>query len=138
MQNTILFHQPNIKPFKSFNASNYSSSSSCSMAEFMNITSHVLIYPPSMLQSLRIIVIQIHLMFLFIEQVQHYAIKSSNIQIHLMFLFITGRTEKLIQHTEFKYISCSYLSVSKSLNYATVTNSNTSHVLIYQLSVATT
>uniref|UniRef100_UPI001F27DD07 hypothetical protein n=1 Tax=Roseburia hominis TaxID=301301 RepID=UPI001F27DD07 len=64
------------------------------MAEFMNITSHVLIYPPSMLQSLRIIVIQIH----------------------LMFLFIKDEYIRLMSEKKFKYIICYYSKTSHTLN----------------------
>ena len=72
-------------------------------------TSHVLIYPlPYTFQILVII-----------------------IQIHLMFLFIAESKLKEMENSKFKYISCSYLSYSLPISYYYVNNPNTSHVLIY-------
>ncbi len=104
-------------------------------------TSHVLIYRPAPQGTLCLPEIQIHLMFLFIKigltlwvglswysNTSHVLIYHCHflfsflcftIQIHLMFLFIeliTGLTTRL---AEFKYISCSYLSINiqlKSIN----------------------
>ena len=78
-------------------------------------------------QSLKI---QIHLMFLFINQYLQETFTVKEIQIHLMFLFIRYWCSKGLKTPEFKYISCSYLSLTCHLHYTT--HSNTSHVLIYR------
>ena len=56
--------------------------------------------------------IQIHLMFLFILVLCFSVSSVKRIQIHLMFLFIDVSSVKRIDFRLFKYISCSYLSLS--------------------------
>ena len=62
------------------------------------------------MSGLYVIIIQIHLMFLFngifrrLEEIQ------SLIQIHLMFLFNDKEIEEELSFILFKYISCSYLT----------------------------
>ncbi len=54
--------------------------------------------------------IQIHLMFLFINYRLSETISALQIQIHLMFLFIPYLSISFFFAAQFKYISCSYLS----------------------------
>ena len=73
-------------------------------------TSHVLIYRGNLFLSSLAVIIQIHLMFLFIlGEFRRYYINKL-IQIHLMFLFINFYGQDVYEKS----------------------NSNTSHVLIYQ------
>ena len=77
--------------------------------------------------------IQIHLMFLFIYRRMTAYKEILKIQIHLMFLFIGCPYKYGATGPEFKYISCSYLSFLRTLQYQHVYYSNTSHVLIYRV-----
>ena len=101
--------------------------------------------------------IQIHLMFLFIKCLTQVKQGQPIIQIHLMFLFIGGKTTHFLKLGLFKYISCSYLShfLLNFYNYYIIfkyiscsylsrkhyyhkyhlQNSNTSHVLIYLVTI---
>ena len=94
-------------------------------------TSHVLIYQISTCTRRTGLLIQIHLMFLFIPSsdcmlpgkvysntshvlIYQYRYAASGghlyIQIHLMFLFILKAGDFMLSLVTFKYISCSYLS----------------------------
>ena len=72
-------------------------------------------------------------MFLFIYRCNIFNKIFRVIQIHLMFLFIIYRSKYNYLAIQFKYISCSYLSDNRTPASLGGFNSNTSHVLIYQL-----
>ena len=77
------------------------------------------------------ILIQIHLMLLFIAESKSVTTCLKLIQIHLMLLFITFDLFDILSLFLFKYISCYYLSLFAISNAPQILNSNTSHVIIY-------
>ncbi len=100
--------------------------------------------------------IQIHLMLLFIylmcrctisgisfKYISCYCLsgfsktrpQTVQIQIHLMLLFISHTHNIVILPPIFKYISCYCLSLPSHGQYITQANSNTSHVIVYQVGV---
>ena len=81
--------------------------------------------------------IQIHLMFLFIVSTNLLPLFCSSIQIHLMFLFIPFLCILHLELFLFKYISCSYLSIIDLIIVGLHCHSNTSHVLIYSFLFST-
>ena len=76
--------------------------------------------------------IQIHLMLFFIGAGRSGIKTYLLIQIHLMLFFILDRILKVLYLFTFKYISCYSLSCLTTSILNSVTNSNTSHVILYQ------
>ena len=60
-------------------------------------------------------------------------VKRMPIQIHLMLLFILNEAQNKYNAALFKYISCYSLSAREGSISALITNSNTSHVTLYQI-----
>ena len=94
-------------------------------------TSHVIVYLDGLV-FLALLFIQIHLMLLFILLPVSHQVRSVKIQIHLMLLFILPRRLVYRSPVKFKYISCYCLSTLKPVSGRGITDSNTSHVIVYR------
>ena len=133
----IKIHPPDTihrMPFKYISCSYLSKSTRpTQFIECHSNTSHVLIYPFMALPPGNPQGIQIHLMFLFIQHhrtPEHRRTPFKYISCSYLSKNLRDVQAKCIK---FKYISCSYLSIKASKNGSVYFDSNTSHVLIYQV-----
>ena len=95
-------------------------------------TSHVILYRISVINKQNKTIIQIHLMLFFILVLLFFWHLPSGIQIHLMLFFIYSAGQACCIRLAFKYISCYSLSSAVRFSSSNLSNSNTSHVILYR------